>query len=344
MGRRFCVRCGREEDEQNPIIDGLCPQCFVKERYILKLPSKVTVTVCPVCGSVYVGGVWERQGGGVEDAVELFINRSLIKRSTVYPGISDVRVEVLKLSSGKAFLKVIGFYRKVRLEQDAEIYVDLRKQLCPTCASIRGEKTEATIQIRMEGEVRPEILRKVGNRVGRIRGIHDGIVEIKEDRNGVDIKLNDVSLARQIASMLRKEFSARIKQTWKDSGYVGGKRHGKLTISVRLPGMMRGDIVEFAGSPAVVTGVGKGYVSIRMLDTGRSVRLTHDDLWKRGVRILTEKDYAVIEGTLVNYEGGRAVVQAISSGNVFYVKAPAIFDLGDRVKILIYKGNHYLLI
>lgn len=344
MARKFCVRCGVEEGPGTPIIDGLCPKCFVKERPLLKLPSKLSVTVCSSCGAVYVGGQWDNPGSSLEEAVEYYMNRTLVKRTTVYPGLEDVRVEVESISSGKVYYRVTGKYGGVTLAQNGVAYLKVVRKLCPVCSTVKYGKYEATIQIRTEGPPRLEVFREVGRRVSRIKEFEQSVVEIKEDKNGVDLKMKDQSSARYIATILRKEFAAKIKQTWKDYGYVSGKKYGKLTISVRLPGVLAGDIIEYEGAPAVVLGIKQGRVIIKRLSDGKVMGLSHDDLWVKGFKFLTSKDYAIIQGRVLNYEGGKAVVQAEESGNILYIQAPKIFDLGEPVKILIYKGKTYLLI
>jgi NMD protein affecting ribosome stability and mRNA decay len=171
------------------------------------------------------------------------------------------------------------------------------------------------------------------------------VVKIEESQDGVDLRVRDPSSARLIASVLKKEFSAHVKQTWKDYGYVGGKKHGKLTISARVPGLLPGDVVIFDGELCSVVGLSrKGVVFLRRLSDGRRLSVKRDELWSKGFQVLTSKDYAIVEGRILNYEGGKAVVQAVGSGNIYYVSSPRILDLGSSVKILIYKGIPYLLI
>ncbi len=346
MGRRFCVRCGSEEGPDNPIIDGLCPKCFINERSIIKLPNIIRIIICPLCGSVYYKGSWTRLGSDLSEVLEYLINNYYLTsgRDAVYDGFTDVSVKVINIDEGKAYLSVKGVYKGTEISHDYAINIRVVKRLCPKCTKVRGKHFEAVVQIRSEVPIRPEVVEKISLVLSRTRGLEGNIVEVKEYRDGVDIKLLSQSVARHLANILRREFAAKIIQTWKDSGYISGKKHAKLTISVRVPGLLEGDIVEVDDVLAVVTSVKQGRVVLRRLDNGGQLRLDQSNLWEKNVKLLTPKDYAVLDAIILGYEGGKAVVQAEESGNVYYITAPRLSKPGTRVKILIYKGRTYLMI
>ncbi len=343
MCGRFCVRCGASEADDNPIIDGLCPKCFVKERTILKLPSKIRLVVCPICGSVYIRGKWELSNDERE-ALEKYIMSSAIKRSNVYPGFNIVSVKVTDWFSGYAKLRVKALYGGVELDQVTGTYVEVIKRVCPACLRSRGGGYEAILQIRGLGPLRLQIMSELSRRLMKIRRFRESIVEVKEHKEGVDVKLSDQSVCRFIANLLKRDYAAKIIMTWENTGRLGGRRKGKLIISARLPCLLEGDLIEFNGVPAQVTGVTQGRVIIKRLSDGRTLSLNHDMLWKEGIRYLSEKDYALIDGRILNYEGGKAVVQSVKSGNIYYIRPPRMYDIGSAVKVLIYKGKAYLLI
>jgi len=344
LGRRFCVRCGREESKDTPIIDGLCPECFVKERVILKLPSKIKVTVCPVCGATYLHGRWEHLGEDIKDIVRWYVLSTLVKRSTVYPGVEVVDVKVKELSSGMVTMLVKGRYGSASLVQELSTHLEVDKRLCPNCLKSRGGGYEAILQIRTLAPTRFNVMRAVGERLARVKTFRESIVEIKEGREGVDIKMNSQTACRYVANLLKKEYAAKLIQTWENTGQLGNKRKCKLVISARLPGLVAGDIVEYEGEPAQVIKLKYGRVVIKSLSTGKVRSLTHDEIWRGRIKYLSSKDYAILDGRVLNYEGGRAVVQSVDTGNVYFIRAPRLYSLGSRVKILIYKGKAYLLL
>ncbi|MCD6340765.1 MAG: hypothetical protein J7L51_02300 [Desulfurococcales archaeon] len=346
MGRRFCVRCGSEEGPDNPIIDSLCPKCFVNERSIIKLPNTIKITICPVCGSVYYKGSWIKLGDDLSEVLEYLINNYYLTsgRGAIYDGFTDVSVKVININEGKAYLSVKGTYKGTEISHEYAVNIRVVKRMCPKCTKVRGRHFEAVVQIRSEVPIRSEVVERISLVLSRMKGLEENIVEVKEYRDGVDIKLLSQSVARQLANILKREFAAKITQTWKDSGYVSGRKRSKLTISVRVPGLLEGDIVEVDNVLAVVTSVKQGRVVLRRLDDGGQLRLDQSSLWERNVKLLTPKDYAVLNAIVLGYEGGKAVVQAEESGNVYYIAAPKLFKPGTGVKILIYKGRTYLMI
>jgi len=343
MGRRFCVRCGAEERDDLPIIDGLCPKHFLEERRILELPSKVFITMCPSCGSVKVSNVWVPTDGSVTHALETYMNKALIRKRRVYPGFTDIKIRVKGLISDKAVVEVSGRYKGVILRQELQVGFEIDRRLCPICSSVRNESYEAIVQVRTEGPPREEVFRRVAERIIRMHEFRD-VVKVEESREGIDLKFRSVSSARAVSSLLRSEFSARIKQTWKDYGFIRGRKHGRLTVSARIPSLMRGDIVEVGDSLMRVADVrSNGAFVLKDLSTGSLKELGHDDLWVKGFKLLTSKDYGLITGRIINYEGGKAVIQT-DSGGIYYIRPPKILDLGSSVEILIYKGRQYLLL
>ncbi|RLG81972.1 MAG: hypothetical protein DRO09_01310 [Thermoprotei archaeon] len=328
----------------NPIIDGLCPKCFVKERRILELPAIIKLTTCPMCGSVLLGSEWVRVTGGLNLALEKLLNELYVKRENVYPGFSNVKVSVKGVDVGRASLIVSGFYRDVVVTQELVVGVRVSKRLCPRCLSLKTGAYSALVQVRYEGRGGFNVASVVSDVLSRYRELRESISGIEEVRDGIDIKFIDQSAARNLAVILKRTYGARIKQSWKSAGLVRGKRRSKLTVSVRLPALGSGDVIEFEGDLIKVTDVSGDRVVAVRLSNGKVVRLTMDALWGRGFKRLTEKDYKVSVGRVLAYEGGKAVVQDISSGEVYRLPIPRIVDYGAEVKILTYKGRTYLMI
>ena len=62
------------------------------------------------------------------------------------------------------------------------------------------------------------------------------IAKVEEQREGFDLYVNPVNLARQMASMLKLEFGAKIKESAKLIGQTrDGRRKFRFSILVRLP-------------------------------------------------------------------------------------------------------------
>jgi nonsense-mediated mRNA decay protein 3 len=343
VSRRFCVRCGSEEGPNNPIIDGLCVKCFTKERKLVELPNVLKVSYCPSCGSVLIKGSWVPTDGDELEAVESYVRYYVIEKAKKYPGLKELEAKVIDMSEGRTLMEVSGKLGNALLIQTYSIDTRISKRTCPRCAKVRGGHFEAVIQIRSATPWRREAVISVVRKLERVKGLSENIVEIEETKDGYDIKLLSQAIARHAATILRKELGAKITQTWKDAGYVSGKKHSKLTIAARVPGLMSGDIVSYGERLSVVTRVSHGKIWVKDLESGRIRKLGHDDIWSGKLRYVRSKEYAIIEGRILAYEGGKAVVQT-TNGNIRYVRTPILLDIGTPVKLLVYKGKSYLII
>jgi len=296
---RFCVRCGAEEKEGFPIIDGLCPRCFIKERKIVELPPKIEVTICPSCGSVLLRGKWVFISDDVEEILETIINETLIKRGTTYPGFENVHAEVRELGDTIANIRITGYYKGALITQDVTINTLIKKRLCPRCMKIKSGHFEAEMQIRTMAPLRGEWSKRFVTDIQGMKRLQESVVDVKEVRNGVDVKVLDQRAAMKLANYLKRVFGAKVVSTWKDAGYRSGKKHSKLTVSVRLPGLMEGDIIEIGGRVAVVVAFYGSKMVVRFLDTGEESTVSLQRAWAEGLKYLTDKDYAIKE------EGGK---------------------------------------
>lgn len=296
---RFCVRCGAEEKEGFPIIDGLCPRCFVKERKIVELPPKIEVMMCPSCGGTLLRGKWVFINDSVEEVVEAIINDVFIRRANTYPGFTDVFAEVKELTDTTARILVTGSYKGALVSQEALINVLVKRRLCPRCMKIKSGHFEAEMQIRTMAPLRGVWSRRFISDVQGMRRLQESVVDVKEVKNGVDVKVLDQRAAMKLANYLKRVFGAKVVSTWKDAGYRSGKKHSKLTISVRLPGLIEGDVIELGGRLAVVVAFYGSKMVVKFLDTGEKATVSLQRAWAEGLRYLTEKEYAIKE------EGGR---------------------------------------
>ncbi len=343
MVRKFCVRCGSLESKDSPIIDGLCPKCFVNERRIVELPNKVELTICSSCGALYARGRWVRlEYMSLEELLEYYINNIELSKAKVYPGFTNVSVKVEELSGEKAVIKVTATYGNIELSQEMILDVHITRKLCPRCFNIRSGAYEALIQVRFEGRGLSDINNFIARLVSNPK-YGEYISEVKEVRGGYDIKVLSQSLARQLALMFRNEFGAKIITSWTNTSIVSGKRHSKLTISVRIPTLYEGDIIEVNGEVMLLVRKGRKYLILRRLSDWHTLRITYDELWSRGFKVLSEREYVLVKGKVLSYEGGKAVIQNIDTGEIHYMQLPKLKDLGSDVSLLIYKGKTYVL-
>ncbi len=197
-----CVVCGKRE----AVIGGLCAECYIDKHGLVKLPRKIVLVVCPVCGRVKAGK-WDRRP-------ESYI-KSLVKGAEV-EGI-EIREDKVVLD-----LRVSVEGRSVIIRR--EIPVEWKKELCPRCSRMYGGYYEGILQIR--GENVKEILRRAEEVLG------EDIVREEEVKGGVDLRIFSRKKLRSFGRQMKKE-GRDVKESWKLVGEKDGRKVYRLTVRVK---------------------------------------------------------------------------------------------------------------
>lgn len=342
---KFCLRCGSPEGPDNPLIEGLCLNCFVKERQIVKLPSKVVVVRCSSCGSIFVGGTWTQFLGDDRQALEEVVNKTFVKKQNINPNVKDVYVEVVGLYSGMADLKITARYGNAVVTQSSVIHYEILKRICPSCLSIKVKSYEAILQVRFVRKQKSrglEVIR-VKAFLNNLKNLRNNLTDYEELVEGIDIKLNDVSIARRIANTLKREFGGVVKESWKLHTVVRGKRHSKLTISVRVVGVKPDDYLIVGDEVLKVLNVEGSELRVKHLSKDVVKYVKIDDLMKEDFEIVPPDEAKIVSCTVAGYEGGELKLSC-DDGSFRMVRKVLETSVSSKVKILIYKDSHYLIL
>ena len=345
--RRFCVKCGALEAPDNPIVDGLCLRCLSKERLLFNVNSKRKIVVCPICSSYLVGNSWIKGTGDVEETIRMLAERLVEESAAPSPpaeGVEVKEVKVMRKRGGKYFAEVTAevIVRGVKVEQTAVFPLDVEKRPCPKCLMKSGKDYEAVLQIRSEsGRVTAEELREAGELFAKV-GSGEDIVELVDQKGGLDVLLTSKEVARRAAQLMRFNMGAKIIES---HSVVGMRRDGKvrtrLTISVRLPEVKGGEGLLFNGEPALFEGFHKGKFWLYLLHSDKEVKLPTDEWWhmrKTGKIKYLRESYAKIGKVK---EENPLTVEV--DGEVVEAEGPPDLKVGEEVYVIEYKGKVYAL-
>ncbi|MCC6033747.1 MAG: hypothetical protein LM561_06720 [Desulfurococcaceae archaeon] len=338
---RFCLRCGKRESDEEPLIDGLCLDCFLKERALAKIPNNVVLVRCPVCGSVYVSGSWVPTSGGDEEALSHYIVETVVKKGKTHESFKDVQVVVTNAGNNRAEVLVRSSFMSKPVEQAFTINYRVEARLCPRCLSVKTRDYEAILQVRFAGEPSEVVRRRVGKLISSVRSISSNVTDYKELREGVDVKFSNVSAARQAANYLQGVLGGYIKESWKLHGVVGGKRHGKLSIVLRIPQLIPGELIVYRNSLMEVLDIQRDKLVLRDLTKDEVVKTSFKSLTKEGFRQLSPEDYAVDECEVIKFEEGRLTASCVS-GAVVEASFPKHLSVGERIQVITYKDLKYV--
>lgn len=258
--RRFCYRCGVAETEKGPSIQGLCQNCFVNENPLVLAPAEIEVNVCSRCKAYFIGKKWhepDNKESALEEAARAAVLSELRFAQLTSAGMKSLRnneVKGLELSletrpiAGEVIVDVHARGKVHELQADPQvehvtITVKPRWITCDLCGLLSAGHHEAILQVRGKGmptEKRMEIKLMLEHSAEEAhkKDRFSFISKLDEKKEGLDIYVNPVGLARRMASQLKTKFGAEIVETAKLIGMDrdrGGVRKFKISVLARLP-------------------------------------------------------------------------------------------------------------
>ena len=348
---RYCVKCGKKESSKEPLINGYCIDCFLKYRGLLREIPVFEITVCSKCGSWRYHGRWLQPM-----ALEGIIRRYILDTSEHYVNSG---VEILEVEEVHGFHRVNkNFYEAVVrvsallggskiISRPIIVRFKITKSICPRCLRKAGKVFNAIVQIRSSRGRLTEDEKQYIRKVLSEPSIVDDIVDVEENRNGINIKMVTPVLARRLAALFSREKGAKVIETFKIRKYdpSRGRKEGITTLSVRLPDLEQGDIVEYKGSISVIDEVKDSRIKITDLESGESHSVPVSEYWDGKLvktrEYIEEKDYLVIASDpstiyLMDEVTGeiREYPRLVSLNNV---------KEGDKMKGYIIRNNLYIV-
>lgn len=351
MNGKYCVRCGRELGPDEPLINGLCPDCYVKYHGVFATTPVVKIIVCPRCGSWRYRGEWHDPLPVREITRKILLKEAyrLLNRDVELVDV-DVLTDPYRINESQYAVKtrlqvlLAGTYP---VEIEKEVVLGYERKVCPRCISIAGKAHRALVQIRSSRGYLVEEEKKVIEKILSQPGIAEDIVEVKENKHGVDVKLLSSATARRLSTVLTRETGAKVVESFKPTHYrpSKGSWDGITTLSVRLPDIDKGDLVELDGKPGVVREKDKHGFRVELLGTGREEYVKYEDYWKGRVKkpgyMVYDKDYTVIAADkttlyLLHEETGEIKE---------YPRTPGLTNVkeGDRVRRIRIKDKVYMI-
>lgn len=346
------MRCGREV-ESGKYIDqyGLCIDCFLKYNNIFRIKPILRITVCPRCGSWRLSGEWmeplslnniirrvffKEYHKYVEDFIEILEAEIVDEPVHVYRNRYYVKMK---------FLVLINNVVEREIATTIEFFLD--KQLCHKCIAFAGKSCKALIQIRSENGYLSDKNRYLVKQLLSDPMFSSDIIEINENRYGIDIKFYTSTIARKAVNILSRKTGAKIIESFKPVKY--DPRHGNwkgiVTFSVRLPAIRKDDLVEYKGRPAIVRKVDNNGISIEFLDDGTLLTIGYHQYWngvlKKPSYIFFTRKYKVIA-----YDSSTLYLLDEETGSLRDYplnKHTLGFNEGDIVYIVKYKDKEYLV-
>lgn len=252
-------------------MEGLCQKCYNKDHPLIEFSTPLSVETCKRCGAVKVPGGWKTINGRTPDEVREEQVQILLD-AEIKPLVKGVNISLEEENrlDRVLHLRVIAQGRSApSLDEHEETYpVEIRfsNSICDTCSMMSGGYYEAILQIRADSRpVNEDEERSIAEFVTERtisaygRDSRAFIVDVINDKYGVDFYIGSEHLCRLIAEEIESLYLAERKDNYKlVSQERGGKGKYRITILLRLPRYSIGDFVKISGHPCQVIDLGKG--------------------------------------------------------------------------------------
>jgi len=325
-----CIICGKRE----AVINGMCPDCFLKSKRFANQPKKVEISICPRCGAVKVGNSWNYEIKRDEG-----INKILHKETT----FKDDRINTnfsWKIIENQNMLEVeykIKFDNGEKIET-AQVPLIMKIQTCPRCSKYSGDYFESILQIRsgrkMEGNELKDIKDFVMGTIKREMSKNPELYILKEEirDGGFDLYLSSNSSTRTISKKISEQYGAIVKESPHLAGVKDGEKFYRVTYSVRLPDYGIGDFIKSGNERLKILAIKKGQIKVINIENGNTGSLTQKDFLDRDFKIFARaKD---METAVVLYERENEIeIMDESNFKIIVVKKPP-FNVKKEVLIV----------
>jgi nonsense-mediated mRNA decay protein 3 len=285
----FCPRCGRSAQQ---FFNNICEACFLEGFKLLQVPLVVAARICPRCGSYIKGGKWIR-GKGLEEAVLQTLKEAVKTHGEAEDPQIQLKPRQIDARRFKVQVRANARVKGISVAGEAEVEVRLRYETCDTCSRISGGYYEAIVQIRAENRL-PSI-----KELQKCEEIALGIVDKAREKGaplafitkterlkeGWDLYIGSTKVARQICHGILGEFGGRLTESPKLVGMRQGRKLYRITLSLRLPEFLRGDIIAIGEKIIEVKASNKG---IRGIDLGTGERVSIGS--REAVRLCNKED------------------------------------------------------
>jgi len=295
---RICARCGREVANDEYIAGyGLCVDCYLGFRGVFAVKPLLSLTVCPRCGSWNLGGEWFKPL-----PTEEVLRRTLLDKQHKlvehYAEIIDAQAigKPMKVDRNRYRINMklhVVINKAVVREVETSIEYVVEKKLCPKCFAKAGKIHKALVQVRSDKGYLTEDEVSAVKSLLKDPSILDDLVVIEENKHGLDLKFSSVNVAKKFVEVFVRATGAKLATSFKPTKYEvkRGKWRGIVTFSVRMPSIIRGDVVEYEGKPAVVRDITAKGVKIEFLEEGSTTIVDFKEYWSGALKKLEKPEY-----------------------------------------------------
>jgi len=246
----------------------------------MEAAPRVEAVTCPACGSRKTGAVWQDTPVSREEiARELAVQAVRLvpeARETEFRVSSRERSPNRTEVSVQVRANLFG----VPVEDEAMVEILWKGETCDRCSRISGGYFEGVVQVRAEGRALTPREQEVAARIaGEVEerlqegGSRLSFISRMTDEEGLDIVVGQSAMGEEIARGITGALGGRYTAHPKLAGEKDGRRLYRVTYSIRLPRLQRGDVIEAEGEYLEVRETGRRQPRVFHLGTGMLMAL-----------------------------------------------------------------------
>ena len=331
----FCVECGSEEK----LYGSLCRKCLLSKD-LINPPSHIELEMCHGCGNFFDHGRWQDL-----DYVEQ-ASRLLKEKTKTYKQIDSIHwnIPVFEPVKGehRVICQAIAIIGGKEFEQDFEIGIRIRVQMCPSCSRKGSNYYEAILQLRKEGVAAKDVEIELAIENQLILDYTDSLAGNEANafltkwgvvQGGMDYYIGSIVLAKNIAAKMRDNYGATLKESNSMVGMRDGQDLYRWTILVRLPLHGRGDIIAYEKKLYFVDAVSRKVLTIKGIAKGQIYRIQPYDIKIKPVAKYSKLEEAVV----VSHEAKTIqILDPDSYKTVTVLRPHHLKEIGETVPVVRY--------
>ncbi|WP_413823556.1 MULTISPECIES: 60S ribosomal export protein NMD3 [unclassified Methanobrevibacter] len=345
----FCPECGNTEE---PLINGVCKNCFLKTYQMIKIPENIDVIICKHCNAKLFQGQWIDEEIPEEEIIYRAIEDAIkIDELTENPIID---LEILQMRGTIAECEVIvnGNVLNTDINEIYNVNVKLNHNVCPNCSKKESGYYEAVIQLRADNrEIKQEELNKIEGVVQHTinkQAKKDKLAYIPQiltPKEGFDYYIGSYKTAKKIINNLKNEIGGESKESPRliSEDKSTGKGLYRIWISFRLPEYEIGDFVKFEDKILEITHISGHNIHCENLQDRKDFNIQ----WKNSTKVkLLEKNTKVKQSIVT--DKSPSMIQILDPDDYTTVDLEMNdkfnnINIGQEVDTIKLEGQVYLL-
>ncbi len=233
----FCIKCGRTG---TPLIEGMCPKCWLEENRLASIPNTLEVDYCRLCGSIRLHGKWidtYSMGEAILKVIDAYM-KNIKPSKQIIEFVRVESVEFITQPSWRTIVKVTisAKVQGLTLVNDYDVEVRLRPSICPRCIMRRSGDYEALIQIRASKKQLSK-LRRIVKIVEKhlTDDVARDIVNVIDNGHRIDVLFFSKGSAHKFVALMKRYGDFIEHKSYEDVGIgKGGSRRKRMIISLHL--------------------------------------------------------------------------------------------------------------